>query len=241
MNGFPLRHWERLSRRERFFCAAALAAMLAYAAYALTLESPVRDAIDKRARLGRLNAEYRRLLTGHRRLEGLTGRLAGLNLELEKKREEERLLLEGAASPRPVEALLRELRQTAGKMPLQLVDMDIKTGMVSKSMEFVASPPPSEFGQGKIPWAAKPVQAEKVNYTVSRIVLSYRSTYLGAVNYFLRVVDLPYGISVKTVEMVGGNGGAVAVGGMKRHIGGGGFPEGELPLNTKLGIEIFYR
>lgn len=241
MNDFSLRYWERLSRRERLYCAAAAGVILLYAVYAVALETPVRDAVDKCVRLERLNAEYRRLLTGRQRLDGLAESLALLTRELEKKREEERRLSEGVQSHRPVEALLRVLRQAAGGRPLQLLDMDIQTGMVSKTPEFTLTPPPSGGAHGNSPWVVKGIQPEKVNYTVSRIALSYRSTYPGAVNYFLTVVDLPYGISVKTVEMERSAGAGIAAGNPKKHIGGGGFPEGELSLTTKLGLEIFNR
>lgn len=240
MKDFLFQYWKRLSRRERFFCATAASVMLLYAVYALALENPVRDAVNKSARLERLNAEYQGLLSGHRRLDGLAGGLASLTRELEMKREEERLLSEVVQSARPVEALLRELRQAAGELPVHLVDMDIQAGMVSKSVEFTANPSPAGVAQRKPPWPPKASQPEKVNYAVSRIVLTYRSTYRGAVNYFLKVMDLPYGISVKTIEMERSNGAANAIGGPQKH-GGGGFAEGELPLNTKLGIEIFYR
>lgn len=240
MKDFPLHYWKRFSRREKFLCAAAAGALLLYATYALVLETSVRDAVNKNARLARLNAEYRNLRTGSQRLEELKGSLTGLGLELERKREDERLLAEGLQSRHPVETLLHELRQTAGTMPLQLVGMDIKTGVVSKSREFSV-----ERATGAAPGEPLGVNGAmrtvKVDYTVSKIVLSYRSTYLGAVNYFLKVMDLPYAISVNTVEMERINMPGMAAGGTKRHIAGGGVSEGELPLNTKLGIEIFYR
>ncbi|MBI5637935.1 MAG: type II secretion system protein M [Nitrospinae bacterium] len=234
-----LHYWKRFSRREKFLCAAAAGVLLLYASYALVLENSVRDALNKDARLARLNAEYQSIRAGSRRLEELKGSLAGLGLELEKKREEGRLLAEGLQSRRPAETLLHELRQAAGAIPLQLVGMDIKTGVISKSREFAV-----ERATGAAPGEPLHVGAMrtvKVDYTVSKIVLSYRSTYHGAVNYFLKVMDLPYAISVNTVEMERSNMAGIAVGGPKRHIAGGGVSEGELPLNTKLGIEIFYR
>lgn len=232
-------YWERLSPREKLACLAAACTLLLYATYALVLENSMRDAMNKSIRLTRLNAEYEGLRADPQRGEELKGGLTALTLELEKKRgEERRLFAEGVQSRRPVETLLHELRQTAGSMPLQLVDMDVKNGMVSKTSEFAPGSPPGA-ATGNFP---KAIRTETVNYTVSKIVLSYRSGYADALGYFLKVMDLPYAISVNTLEMERSNVSEMGVGGTIRHIGEVGVRDGEMPLlNTKLGIEIIYR
>lgn len=232
-------YWDRLSRREKLVCVAAASVLLLYATYALVLENSLRNATNKRVRLARLNAEYQNLQVSRQRAEKLKGELAGLQMEVEKKRGDDQLPGEGVRSRRIVETLLYELRQTAGKMPLQLVDMDIKTGLVSNLGEFPANSP-SVSAKRNSPEGITTIQAGKANCTISKIVLTYRSGYNDAVNYFLKVMELPYAISVNSVEMERGNVGGMA-GGPKRYIGGSGALGGEIPLNTKLGIDIFYK
>lgn len=230
MKDFFFQYWERFSPREKFACRAAACVLLVYATYASVLENSMRDAVGKNIRLAGLNAKYQGLLDGRRRGAQLKDGLSALTLELEKKREaEKRLFAEGAQSRRPVETLLHELRQTAGSMPLQLVDMDIKTRMVAKTGELALSTPPGAVA-GNSP---KAIQAETVDYTVIKIVLSYRSSYTDGLKYFLKVMDLPYAISVNSLEMERSNVAGMGVGGIL----GGEMRE----LNTKLGIEIIYR
>ncbi len=229
-------YWDRLPRRDKLICFAAACVLLLYITYTFTIKNSMRDALGKRAHLVRLNAEYASLQSNRQRQEGLKGGLASLQLELKAKMAEERLLAESVQSRRPVESLLHELRQTAGQMPLQLVAMDIKTGMVSQSSQFInRSPLVTVEGISQ-----NASQSERVGYTVSKIVLSYRSNYADAIDYFEKVMDLPYAISVNSVEMERSNAREVAGDDPKRHIGGN-LSYGEMPLNTKLGIEIFYR
>lgn len=234
-----IQYWERLTLREKLACLAAAGIFLLYATYALVLENSMRTAMNKSIRLARLNAEYEGLRVGRQRGEELKGGLTALTLELEnKKGEENRLFVEGVQSHRPVETLLHELRQTAGSLPLQLVDMNVKNGLVSKTSEFAPGSPPGTT-EGTFP---KAMRTETVNYTVSKIVLSYRSGYADALGYFLKVMDLPYAISVNSLEMERSSLSEMGVGATARHIGEAGARDGEVPLlNTKLGIEIIYR
>ncbi len=217
--------WNRFSRREKYFCVAAGCVFMLYAAYAFGLEGLIQDILDKKARLAHLNTEYNDLQAGNRRQDELKKKLAMLRLELLRKKNEKHELFEGSQSRLPVETLLHELRQTAGTMSLQLADMDITTGVVS--------------GTGGFPTGA--AVPERVSFTVSKIALTYRSGYRDSVNYLLKVMDLPYGISVKTVEMTRNNKGVSAIDGSKKKNDEGGIPNGERPLNTRLGLEIFYR
>lgn len=231
-------YWGMLSRREKIACLAAAFILLLYAAYAFVLENSIRDAMNKRLYLTRLNAEYQSLREGRLRGKELNGGLTALTRELEKKMAEEKLLIaKGAESGRTVEALLRELRETVGGIPLQNVDMDIKTDVISKTGDFAPRTPP-EAVTGN---TTKAIQAETVNYTVSKIELTYQSSYADTLTYFLKVMDLPYAISVSTVEMERSDVLAMGVGGTTRFTGREGAPDGKMPLlSTKLGIEIIY-
>ncbi len=240
MKNVLVQYWNGFSRREKLACVTAVSALLLYSIYVIVVESSVRETIGKRVHLARLNAEYQSLLSGHQRQDGLKDELAALGLELEGRMEKEGLLAEGARTRRPVETLLRELRKTTEKAPLQLVDMEIKTGMISKAGEFAATAVPGS-AQGNSPKVTGAKRDERVDHTVSKVILKYRSSYANSVNYLVKVMDLPYAISVNTVEMERINVAGAGVGDTKRRIGGAGTPDGKMTMNTKLGIDIFYR
>lgn len=231
-------YWERFSRREKIVCLAAAFILLLYAAYAFVLENSLRDAMTKRLYLTRLNAEYQSLRESRPREEDLKGGLTALTRELENKMTEEKLLIvKGAESGRTIEALLLDLRETAGGIPLQNVDMDIKTDVVSKTGDGALRTQP-EVVNGNAP---KAIQAETANYTVSKIKLTYQSSYAETLAYFLKVMDLPYAISVSTVEMERSGVSATGIGGIAPFSNREGAPDGKRPLlKTKLGLEIIY-
>ncbi len=237
MKHFLIDKWSRFSRRERLLCMAAGCVLVLYGAYTLVFEGLMQDILNKQERLTQLNTEYQALQRGSEHQKNLKKKLSALKLELKNKKVEGGGLAQ-VGQLLPVETLLGELRKTAGEMSLQLVALDMTNGVVfgtdKFSEHFVSKAKVS--GSSEIAGQAEP---ERAKYAVSKIVLSYRSEYRDSVNYFLKVMDMPYGVSVKTVEMTRGNRGGTVMGDRKGKGNEGGISSGRIPLDTKLELEIF--
>lgn len=236
--------WKNLSRREQVLAGLAALSVVVYLTYMLVLEKTFMEIFSERMKFTKMDAQYQQMLVYHQRLEDLKNDMVKLEKSLSKKQDEEKKLMEGLKARHHLDKLLYELQLTAKKMPLRLMDLQLKTDVISKSKDFdlEAVKGGTETKAGA---EAKQNRTVKVDYVRNQIVLSYRAPYVSTLKYLLKVVDMPYAVSflfvdVKRTDLVDTSAAAASAGGAKKSMARLQV-EGEVLLDTKLGLEVYYR
>jgi len=249
-----LGYWGRLNKRERILTAGALLSLIFYFTYTFMLEKTVSALLESSRTLSKAQSEYQRLLVYHQRLEQLQKEQKELEQSLAKKQEEERKFMEGLKARHHIDKLLMELQATARRMPMQLVELDVKTGVVTRNKEYTLEKVQSigEVSEGvrSVLAAAMGGKGDKggkgdtqmvtVNYTQNQITIVFRSTYQSAVKYMLKIVEMPYAISILSIEIKRGTTTEdvknISDKAMKQAA-----LTGDILLDTKLELEVYYR
>ncbi|MBI5179604.1 MAG: hypothetical protein HZA04_10155 [Nitrospinae bacterium] len=248
-------YWARLNKREKILTAGAMLSLVFYVTYTFMLEKTVSALLESSRTLSKSEAEYQKLLIYHQRLEQLQKEQKQLEASLVKKQEEERKFMEGLKARHHIDKLLMELQATARRMPMQLVELDVKTGVITRNKEYTLEKVQSMGGDASegvksvlaAAMGAKSgnegqgtTQMVTVNYTQNSINLVFRSTYQSAVKYILKIVEMPYAISILSIEMHRGttaeNAKNISDKAMKQAA-----LSGEILLDTKMELEVYYR
>jgi len=197
--------WERLQKREKLLVIGTVGAILFYVTYNMMLEKTFTQVIKSRRELAKVETEYKQLLVYHQLLEQFKKEQKMLEISLEKKKLEESKFMEGLKARHHLDKLLLELEATAKKMPMQLMNLDVSTGVITRSKDYQrekvqGADQPVETTPGKD--AAKgDKETVSVTYTQNQVKLTYRSTYQSSVKYMLKIVELPYAISILSSDM----------------------------------------
>jgi hypothetical protein len=197
--------WERLQKREKLLVIGTVGAILFYVTYNMMLEKTFTQVIKSRRELAKVETEYKQLLVYHQLLEQFKKEQKMLEISLEKKKLEESRFMEGLKARHHLDKLLLELEATAKKMPMQLMNLDVSTGVITRSKDYQREKVQGATNQ---PVETTPSNAAKgdketvsVTYTQNQIKLTYRSTYQSSVKYMLKIVELPYAISILSSDM----------------------------------------
>ncbi len=257
--------WGKLNKRERFLVIGVALSILFYITYNMMLEKTFTQVMMSRREFAKVSAEYKTLLIYHQRLEQLRKEQKALEETLVKKKVEETRFMEGLKARHHLDKLLLEMQSTAKKMPMKLMDLEIATNTITRSKDYqrqvvqsiTESLPTATGGDKNAPKGN--TETVKVSYTQNQIKLRYRSSYQTTVKYLLRIVEMPYAISIISVDMkmleVAGAGSEKKDSNAEAYLKGateGGskssqpsfkaiFSKGEIVLETIIELEVFYR
>lgn len=179
------------SRREKMLIFSAGFIALTYIVYATFFQTQIAEIRFARKTLSSLNS------TG-RNIEETGGGMKEKNMELEKAEKEfreleqkEKTLSANLTARGYMGGILKSMEEEARNQPIQLLQLDSKTGIVSKQSEYRRA---KKTGQN----------ADSVNtsYVKNVIKLKYRSQYPAGVDYFVKLLELPYAVSVLSFEIL---------------------------------------
>lgn len=236
--------WKNLSKREKVLAGLAALSLVVYLTYMLVLEKTFMEVFSLRMKYLKQESEYQQMLVYHQKLEDLKKELTKLEKQLAKKQEDEKRLMEGLKARHHLDKLLYELQLTAKKMPLRLMNLELKTDVISKNKDFSVEAA-TVASASKPNVDTKQARSVKVDYIRNQIVLSYRAPYASALKYLLKLVDMPYAISflfveIKRTDFVDTSA-AEAPGSAPKKSVAKLQAEGEVLLDTQIGMEVYYR
>lgn len=173
-----------MSGRERLLTTMAAIALVTYITYLTAFQSLMGDIGSAQKRIAEFTEKSRQVEQARGTMPEITKELARLRENLAEKIEQEKkqkLTLEAGGN---IGSVLRSMEGSARRMDLQLISLDAATSPVA--MEKVAITK-SDESAGR--------------FTKNIIRMKYRSDYPSAVKYLSKIMELPYAISLVSVDM----------------------------------------
>lgn len=180
-----------VSGREKTVMAITGFVTLTYIVYATFFQAQFAEIRLARKTLSGLDS------TG-RDAEEIRSRTKDKNMELEKTGKElgeleqkEKILSANLTARGYMGGVLKSMEESARKMSIQLLQLDSKTSAVSGKSRLLGAKGNSR----------KNADGAKSNYVRNVVKLKYRSQYPAGVDYFVKLLELPYAVSLLSFEI----------------------------------------
>lgn len=194
------------TRREKMITAIAGFTTLTYVIYATFFQSQIAEIRFALKTLAALNSTSRNTEKTGGGMNKETGELEKIRREFRELEQKEKMLSGSLTMHGYMDGVLKSMEEAARKMPIQLLELDSKTGIISKQSEYrSASTNRSSLknsGRNKSAKSAYNAGSVNVSYVKNVIKLKYRSQYPSGVDYFVQLLELPYAVSVLSFEIL---------------------------------------
>ena len=173
-----------MSGRERLLTTMAAIALVTYITYLTAFQSLMGDIGSAQKRIAEFNEKSRQVEQARGTMPEIAKEMALLRENLAEKIEQakkQKLILEAGGN---IGSVLRSMDDSARRMDLQLLSLDAATSQTLNDKVTVTD------RDGSV-----------ARFTKNIIRMKYRSEYPSAVNYLSKIMELPYAISLVSVDM----------------------------------------
>ncbi len=177
------------SRREKILMATAGFIALMYIVYATFFQAQFAEIRLARKTLAGLNSTGRNSETVRGGMKEKSMELEKIKKELIELEQKEKTLSANLTARDYMGSVLKSMEEEARNMPIQLLQLDSKVDIISGQSEYRLAKKNGERSD-----------SVNVSYFKNVIKLKYRSQYPAGVDYFVKLLELPYAVSVLSFE-----------------------------------------
>ncbi len=227
---------QNLSRREKIIMGATVIAVLFYITHNMVFESTVKEIKKYLKDRNEIRAHYQKLERVRGKLKELSEELKRLQSELKGMEEKEVVFKESLKARNQIGKMLQTLETTAQEIPMQLVNLSAETSVISKKQEYELEVAAGAAGGKK----RKKKGVVQLHFTQNKIGLEYRSDFVSTVKFIDKILQLPYALSILSVDMSLNEDAKKAMG--KTAEGSETFTKKELyTIDSRIDMEIYFR
>ena len=173
-----------MSGRERLLTTMAAIALVTYITYLTAFQSLMGDISAAQKRITACNEQSRQVESARGTMPELARELARLRDSLAEKIEHEKKQKSVIEAGGNIGSVLRSMETSARMMNLHLLSLNAATSPVAREKLAITKNDESA-----------------AQFTKNIIRMKYRSDYPSAVNYLSKIMELPYAISLVSVDM----------------------------------------
>ncbi len=227
---------QNLSRREKIIMGITVIAVLFYITHNMVFESTVKEVKRYFKDRNEIRAHYQKLERVRGKLKELSEELKRLQSELKAMEEKEVVFKETLKARNQIGKMLQTLETTAQEIPMQLVNLSAETSVISKKQEYELEVGVSDAGGKK----KKRKGVVQLHFTQNKISLEYKSDFVSTVKFIDKILQLPYALSILSVDMSMNKEAGRA---MSQTVEGSGtFTKKELyTIDSSIDMEIYFR
>lgn len=183
MIDFVSTRYSNMSGREKVLTTLTMMTLLTYFAYMLTFQPLMADIDTAEKSLSKYDQTRRNIENARGSIRELAKELDRLKADLSLKKSLEEKLNNTLSSGGHTDSVLKSLESSARKMKLELLELKETTNTAQNSRALV------------------PENKGNKHFAINAIRLKFRSSYPAAVEYLVGLADIPYGLSILSVEM----------------------------------------